>query len=60
MRTITTDEEDNHHKMTGTEMEMEMDNDSHMTKMVVAAAHHKGDNEHGTRTAGAGNRYSTI
>jgi hypothetical protein len=54
-----TNDEDNHHKtMTG--MKTEMHND--MTKMTVVAAHDKGDNEDGTRTEGACNRYtgSTI
>jgi hypothetical protein len=60
MRTIMMDEEDNHHKTTGTETETEMDNDSHMTKMVAAVAHGEGEDEHGTRTEGAGNRYSAI
>jgi len=31
-----------------------------MTKMAVAAVHSEGDNEDGTRTEGAGNRYSAI
>jgi hypothetical protein len=44
--------------MTGMEAEMEMDNDNDMTK--VAVVHDEGDNEHGTRTEGAGDRYSIV
>jgi hypothetical protein len=52
------DEEDNHHKTTtGTETEMYYHN--HTIK-TVAAEHTEGDDEHGTRTEGTGDRYSAV
>ena len=49
------DEEDNHH--TGTETET--DNHNHKIKTAVAAGARR-DDEHGTRTDGAGDGYSAV
>jgi len=43
-----------------TGMEMETDNHNHMTNMAVVAAHNEGDDEHGTRTKGAGDGYNAV